>query len=114
VVDRAALLALVPDQHVLPVEKQDVELLDLVVGDMGRAVVDQPVPRVDHRLLLQLAAHQPQHRLTRRLDRGDAGEVEPGSDERFELGAHDLGKPAEMFDQRFRHRLYVAELDGRV
>jgi hypothetical protein len=46
VIDRAALLALVPDQHVLPVEKQDVELLDFVVGDMGGAVVDQPVPRV--------------------------------------------------------------------
>src|SRR5439155_19030967 len=43
-VDRAALLALVFDQYVLAVEEQDVELLDLVVRDMGIAIIDQLVP----------------------------------------------------------------------
>ncbi len=43
-VDRAALLALMLDQHVLAVEKQDVEFLDLVVRDLGVAIIDQLVP----------------------------------------------------------------------
>src|SRR5204863_72548 len=38
VIDRTALLPFVPDQHVLAVEKQDVELLDLAMGDMRGAV----------------------------------------------------------------------------
>jgi hypothetical protein len=77
-VDCAALLALMLEQHVLAVEKQDVELLDRVVGDVGRAVVDQLVPRIDDRPLLQFRAHQPQGRFARHLDRGNAGKVEPG------------------------------------
>jgi hypothetical protein len=53
VVDRAALLALMFDQRVLAVEKQDVELLDRVVRDLGVAVVDQLVSGIDYRLFLQ-------------------------------------------------------------
>ena len=47
VVDRAALLLLVLEQRVLAVEEEDVELLDLAVGDIRPAVIDQPVPRAD-------------------------------------------------------------------
>jgi hypothetical protein len=72
VVNGSALLPLVPDQHVLAVEEQDVELLDLTVRDLGAAIIDKLVPGVDDRPLLQLRAHQPQCRFPRRLDRGDA------------------------------------------
>ena len=37
-------LALVLDQHVLAVEEQDVEFLDLVVRDLRVAIIDQLVP----------------------------------------------------------------------
>ena len=43
-VDGAALLALVLDQHILAVEEQDVEFLDLVVRDLGIAIIEQLVP----------------------------------------------------------------------
>ena len=44
VIDGAPLLPLMRDQCVAAVEEQQVELLDLAVGDVGAAVIDQPVP----------------------------------------------------------------------
>ena len=95
VVDRTALLPFVPDQHVLAVEKQDVELLDLAMGDMRGAVIDQLVPRVDHRPLVQCRAHKAQCRLTRRFERGDPGQTKAGAGERVRLGAQQFRKAAE-------------------
>src|SRR5690349_9039806 len=43
-IDRAALLALMLDQHVLAVEEQNMEFLDLAVRDLRGAVIDQLVP----------------------------------------------------------------------
>ena len=78
VVDGPALLLLVLDQHVLAVEEEDVEFLDLAVGDMRRAVVDELVPGADHRALLQLRPHQPECGLAHCFERSDPGEAEPG------------------------------------
>src|SRR5208282_751072 len=44
VVDGTALLPLVLEQHILAVEEQDVEFLDLAEGDLGAAIIDQLVP----------------------------------------------------------------------
>ena len=44
VVDGSRLLHLVGDQHVLPVEEQDAELLALLEGHGGLAVVEDLVP----------------------------------------------------------------------
>src|SRR5271169_5288352 len=108
VVDRAALLALVLEQHILAVEKQDVELLDLVVRDLGAAIIDQLVPGIDHRPFLQLRPHQPQRCLAHRFDRGDPGEAEPRGSQRVGIGAQQLGKPAELLEQLLRQGLDVA------
>ena len=43
-IDRPALLPLVPDQDVLTVEKQDMEFLDFAVRYVRGAVIDQLVP----------------------------------------------------------------------
>jgi hypothetical protein len=108
----SALLALILDQHILAIEEQNVELLDLAVRDLGAAVVDKRVPGVDDRPLLQLRAHQPQCRFPRRLDRGDAREVEPGRGQCFGFGAHHFGKAAEMSEKGLRHWLYIATCAG--
>ena len=44
VVDRADLLHLVGDQHVLLVEEEDAELLDRLEGHRGAAIVDHRRP----------------------------------------------------------------------
>ena len=59
VVDRAALLDLVGDQHVLAVEEEDAELLGLLVGEGSVAIVDQLLPVGQHRHVLDLALGQP-------------------------------------------------------
>src|SRR5260221_478478 len=66
-IDGPALLPLVLDQYVFAVEEEDVELLDCAVSDLCGAIIDQLVPRVDHRALVQFRPHQPQRRLARRL-----------------------------------------------
>src|ERR1700736_3009242 len=78
VIDRSALLLLVLDQYVLSIKEQDVELLDLAVGDVRRAVIDELVPGADHRTFLQFRPHQPECGLARRLERSNPGEAEPG------------------------------------
>ena len=88
------------------------EFLDLAVRDLGAAVIDQLIPGVDNRPLLQLRAHQPQCRFARRLDRGDARKIEPGRGQRVGLGAHHFGKASEMREKRLRHRLYIAARAG--
>ena len=59
-VDGAALLTLVLDEHVLAIEQQEMELLNLAVSDLSAAIVDELVPRTDHRPFLQLGSHQPE------------------------------------------------------
>src|SRR3984893_15571027 len=54
IADGSALLPLVLDQRVLAVEKKDVELLNLAVGDLRIAIIDQLVPGVDYRPVAQL------------------------------------------------------------
>ena len=66
VVDGAALLHLVGDQHVLAVEEQDAELLGLLVRERGVAVVDQLLPVGQHRHVLDLALGQPPAGLAQR------------------------------------------------
>src|SRR5262249_23690129 len=51
-VDRPALLALMLDQHVFAIEKQNMEFLDLIVHDTGIAIIDQLVPGMDDGPLL--------------------------------------------------------------
>src|ERR1700730_4669580 len=78
VIYRSALLLLMLDQYVLAVEEQDVKLLDLAMGDICRAVIDELVPGADHRTLLQFRPHQPECGLARRLERSNPGEAETG------------------------------------
>ena len=84
----------------------------LLCRDLGVAIIDQLVPGIDHRLLLQLEAHQPQGRLAHRFDRRDAGEVKPGLEQRVEIRAHHFAEAAETREKRLRDRLDIASLDG--
>src|SRR5260370_41301422 len=58
VVDGAALLDLVGDQHVLAVEEEDAELFGLLVRQGDVAVVDELLPVGQHRHVLDLALGQ--------------------------------------------------------
>lgn len=53
----------------MPVEEEDVRLLDLAVRDVGAAVIDELVPRADHLPLVDLGIFETQRRLD---DRGNA------------------------------------------
>ena len=77
VIDRAALLLFVRDQRVLAVEEQQMELLDLAVGDVGAAIIDQPIPRPDDRPVAQFRLDQSQRRLAHGFQRRSPGDAEP-------------------------------------
>jgi hypothetical protein len=89
----------VSDQHVLPVEKENVKFLDLAVRDLRGAIIDQLVPGIDDRPLFQFRAQRPQPRLARRFERGNAGRTQPGAGERVRLGAKQFRKAAEPLEQ---------------
>jgi len=68
VVDRPALLLLVLDQRILAVEEEDVKPLDLAMRDVRGAIINELVPRADHRPPIEFRPHQPKCRLAHRLD----------------------------------------------
>src|SRR6516165_4421047 len=105
VVDGAALLTLVLDEHVLAIEKQEMELLNLAVSDLSAAIVDELIPRADHRPFLQLGSHQPERCLPHQFDTGDRRRVETHSSERLDIGAQHLGEAPEALDQ-VRHQRF--------
>jgi hypothetical protein len=93
-IDGAALLALMSDQHVFAVEKEDVKFLDFAVSDLRVAAIDQLVPGIDDRPPFQFRSQHPQPRLARRFERGNPGRTQPGNGERASgltptLGIHD-------------------------
>src|SRR6516162_10525142 len=104
-VDGAALLTLVLDEHVLAIEQQEMELLNLAVSDLSAAIVDELVPRTDHRPFLQLGSHQPERCLPHQFDASDRRRVETHSSERFGIGAQHLGEAPEALDQ-VRHQRF--------
>ena len=53
-IDGAGLLALMGDQRVAVVEEEQMELLDLVLGQIGEAIIQQLLPVADDRALDQL------------------------------------------------------------
>ena len=62
VIDRAALLLFVGDQRVFAVEKKDVELLDLAVGNLGSAIIDQSGRTVSRKNRAVFWSKSPNHR----------------------------------------------------
>src|SRR6516164_879809 len=111
-VDGAALLTLMLDQHILAVEKQEMEFLDFAVTDLRGAKVDQLVPRADHGPFEQFRPHQPQRRLTHQFDASDRRWAEPDSCERFGIGAQYLGEAPEALDQLCYQRLRIGAWVG--
>src|SRR6516225_10500346 len=111
-VDGAALLTLVLDEHVLAIEKQEMELLNLALSDLSAAIVDELVPRTDHRPFLQLGSHQPERCLPHQFDASDRRRVETHSSERFGIGAQHLGEAPEALDQVRHQRFCVGARVG--
>ena len=68
-VDRALPHRLVGDQHVLRVEEEDADPLDRLVRHVGAEIVEQGLPRAEHRPLLDLLLEQPQRRRLGDLER---------------------------------------------
>jgi len=99
VVDRPALLLLVLDQRILAVEEEDVELLDLAMRDVRGAIINELVPRADHRPLIEFRPHHPKCRLAHRFERSDSGETEPGAGESFDVSTQQLGEAAKPLEQ---------------
>src|SRR6516162_3147851 len=108
VVDRPALLLLVLDQYVFAVEEEDVELLDLAMRDVRCAIIDQLVPRAEHRPLVQFRPHQPKRRRAHRFERGNPGETEPGTCECLGIRTQQFGEAAKPLEQILGQRLHVA------
>src|SRR5215467_12250163 len=97
-VDRPALQLLVSDQRVLPIEEEDVELLDCAVRDPRIAVVDQLVPRGDYRALVKLRAQEPECCLAHKFDPSDCRCAEPHVGECSIVRTHHRGETAEALN----------------
>ena len=111
VVDGAALLHLVGDQHVLAVEEEDAELLGLLVRQSGVAVVDELLPVGQHRHVLDLALGQPPAGLARGLEQHQRALVDLELAQLLGLGGEDVAQRAEALQQLLGQRLGVHALD---
>ena len=96
-VDGAAGLFLIRDQHVLAVEIEDAELLDLAMGHGGVAIIQKRAPTGQDGTVHDARPRQP---LGRGLD--DLEFLHHGG-----AGARDLGQPRR---RRRQHAVEVAEM----
>jgi len=77
-VDRAVADVVVVDQHVLGVQVEHPDPLDGEMGHVDRQVVDQRLPRGQHRLLANLRPGHPPRRQRDDVDRRGAGLAHSG------------------------------------
>ena len=111
VIDGAALLHFVGDQHVLAVEEEDAELLGLLVRQCRVAVVDELLPVGQHRHVLDLALGEPPSGLAGRLEQDQGALVDVELAQLSGLGGEDVAQRAEAIEQSLGQRLGVDAFD---
>ena len=113
VVNRAACLGLIRDQHVLAVQKQHAELLDFAMRHGGVAIVEQRVPRGQNRLSDHPRPHHPLRRSLDQLEFQDHGRACPlyQCQSRHRGGDHPVEIP-ERVQQKPRQGFHILTRDG--
>src|SRR3984893_749180 len=110
-IDGADLLALVGDQAVALVEKQNAKLL--LVGERhgGAAVVDERRPGREHRATLRLHFQKAVRGGFYHFELGDGRLAKPRLRQQLRRRTDHLGERSESFEQAFRKRLHVTPRD---
>ena len=111
-VDRALPHWLVADQHVLRIEEQDPHPLDRQVRHVGVEIIEQSLPRAEHRPAFHILLEQPQRRRLGDLERRHRGFAEVAHPlDGLGIGRQQSAETPKIADQAFGERFRVLALD---